>query len=340
MTRPHRLWLAGLLLMSAIASSARAQQGLCATLSVGVDLLLRTNASGAPTAARNSTYVECFAANGIVNYDGQFTVQLKVNQVSPAVVYTMPGSGQGAANFALDAPSEYNRCYTASSTASAAYDKTGSGSAPEQCVGPAPVAGCYSCACSLQLCEQSEFCPLILDLNGDGIHTTGLSDPIHFWIDLQGRTEATAWTDPNSEEAFLWTDLNNDHTAQPIELFGSRMLTHGGSYHAHGFDALAKYDRPYYGGDNDGQITQKDWIWARLKLWVDRNHDGISQPTEISVLPSHGIVALNLPHVDGEVYDEHGNELYLVGSYVARTHGNATEERLMADIEFKFIPNQ
>lgn len=205
-----------------------------------------------------------------------------------------------------------------------------------------PVAGppCTSCACSISYCEQSESCPLILDLNGDGIHTTGLDDPLHFWIDLQGRNEATAWTNPNTEEAFLWMDLDNDHVAQVTELFGSRMVARDGSYHVHGFDALGRYDGPDYGGDGDGRITQKDWVWARLKLWVDRNHDGISQPTEISVPSSHGIVALNVHPLDGDEYDENGNELYLVGTYVVRTSRNGTTERLMADVEFRFIPNQ
>jgi hypothetical protein len=128
--------------------------------------------------------------------------------------------------------------------------------------------------------------------------------------------------------------------AQVTELFGSRMQSASGDYYSNGFVALAKYDRAYYGGDHDGQITHRDWVWARLKLWVDRNHDGVSQPPEISVPSSHGITALNLAHDEGNQYDEHGNELYLVGSYVARAHGNSTESRLMADIEFKFIPNQ
>jgi len=201
---------------------------------------------------------------------------------------------------------------------------------------PPPPTGCGSNGLP---CEQSESCPLILDLNGDGIRTTGLDDPVHFWIDLNGRTETTAWTNPATEEAFLWTDLNHDHLAQVTELFGSRMRASHGDYHANGFEALDTYDRPELGGNGDGRITQSDSIWARLKLWVDRNHDGISQPTEISVLSSHRIVALNLHHSDGDTYDEYGNEIYLIGSYVVRSHGNETEERLMADIEFKYIPN-
>lgn len=39
------------------------------------------------------------------------------------------------------------------------------------------------------------------------------------------------------------------------------------------------------------------------------------------------------------MYDEQGNELYLVGSYVVRTHGNQTEQRLMADVELRYVAN-
>jgi hypothetical protein len=48
------------------------------------------------------------------------------------------------------------------------------------------------CGTNGTLCEQSQSCPLILDLNADGILTTGLDDPVHFWIDLDGRNETTA----------------------------------------------------------------------------------------------------------------------------------------------------
>jgi hypothetical protein len=243
--------------------------------------------------------------------------------------YTGTISGDGAAS----------TCYRATVYAVGVFGTSQQITSGQACV-PAPAPPpCTSCACSTSFCEQSESCPLILDLNGDGILTTSLDDPVQFWIDLNGLREATAWTNPATEETFLWMDLNDDHAAQVTELFGSRMIAPNGKYHAHGFEALEKYDRPELGGDGDGQITHKDWLWSRLKLWVDRNHDGVSQPTEISVPSSHRIVALNLLRTDGDTYDENGNELYLVGSYVIRTHGNDTEPRLMADVEFKYRPN-
>jgi hypothetical protein len=187
--------------------------------------------------------------------------------------------------------------------------------------------------------EISQTCPLILDLNDDGIHTTGLNDPVHFWIDLEGQSLTTAWTNPATEEGFLWIDLNHDHKAHVTELFGSRMVAPNGAYHANGFEALAKYDRPQYGGNHDGKITHSDWVWPHLRLWVDRNHDGVSQWWEISIPLLHRIVSLNLLYEEGETYDYNGNEMYLISSYEVRRLWGQTEERTMADIEFLYIPN-
>ena len=243
---------------------------------------------------------------------------------------TLTKNGLGSVTLTAHAPAAVGNCYASSilAVASATPLPNGTGTGAEKCwVGPPGPR------------ENSPTCPLILDLNSDGIHTTGLDDPVHFWIDLEGRSLTTAWTNPQTEEAFLWMDLNNDHTAHVTELFGSRMVAPDGAYHANGFDALRKFDRADFGGDYDGQITHRDRAWARLRLWVDRNHDGVSQQGEISVLSSHRIVALNLAYTEGETYDEHGNELYLVGSYTVRVPGRDTELRTMADIEFRFIPN-
>jgi len=241
----------------------------------------------------------------------------------------------------LETTGDAGDCFQASAAGTGSEGSSQRVTSGSPCIASPP--GCTGCGCNGTICEQSESCPLILDLNGDGIHTTGLDDPVHFWIDLQGRTETTAWTDPHTEEAFLWTDLNDDHVAQVTELFGSRMIAPGGQYHANGFEALLKYDRPEFGGNGDWQITHKDRLWPQLKLWVDRNHDAVSQRRELSRLEEHGIVALNLGYSDGHDYDANGNELYLVSSYAARvrgTRGNGTELRALADVEFKYIPNE
>jgi hypothetical protein len=102
--------------------------------------------------------------------------------------------------YTFEGPTEPAACY--GSTLHVFGDPAGPGasdeetwSSPTRCA-PPPDTGGDGCGTNGGVCEQSESCPLILDLNDDGIHTTGLEDPVHFWIDLQGRTEATAWTDP------------------------------------------------------------------------------------------------------------------------------------------------
>ena len=265
------------------------------------------------------------------------------HSVNGPQIFDAPVTGFGTYSYSLEGPAEAGACY--GTTLHVIGDPPGfirddeqTWSGGTRCA-PQPDPGGEGCGTNGGLCEQSESCPLILDLNKDGIHTTGLDNPVHFWIDLQGRIEATAWTNPDTEEGFLWTDMNHDHTAQVTELFGSRMVAPDGRYYANGFDALRTFDRHANGGNWDGQITRADDVWPRLRLWVDRNHDAISQPTEISVLSSHGIVALNLAHEESDTYDEHWNELYLVGSYVARAHGSETEVRMMADVEFRYIAN-
>jgi hypothetical protein len=263
------------------------------------------------------------------------------HSVSGPSVYEASVYGYGQYAYTLEGPVEAGACYGTAlhvigDPPGPLNTREGTWTGTTRCAPPPPGgSGCGSTA----VCEQSESCPLILDLNNDGIHTTGLDDPVHFWIDLQGRTEATAWTDPATEEAFLWIDFDRDRVAQVTELFGSRMRAPNGDYHAHGFDALMKFDRVEFGGDRDGQITHRDAVWPHLRLWVDRNHDAISQEREISGLSSHRIVALNLAHVEGETYDDHGNELYLSGSYLIRAHGQSTEVRTMADVEFQYVAN-
>lgn len=184
---------------------------------------------------------------------------------------------------------------------------------------------------------SSVICPLILDLNGDGIHTTGLEDPVRFWdLNNDGYRNGSGWIDPDTEEAFLWLDTQTDHRVDQHELFGSAMVAPDGGFHKNGFQALEKFDTPEYGGNGDGAITPGDRVWGRLRLWNDKNHDGKSQPTEIDTLGSHGVVSLGLARVHDHSVDRNGNSAMLVGKYLKRVDGNHVQELPLVDISFAF----
>ena len=238
-----------------------------------------------------------------------------------STAYTVTRSAPGSVTLTATGPAEVGNCYESSILASASTLSSSTGTGPERCwVGPRP--GPYSA-----------LCPLILDLNGDGIHTTGLESPVRFW-NFSGVKTDSGWTDPATEEAFLWLDSETDHAVEEAELFGSRMPSPTGGVHSNGFQALEKYDREELGGNSDGRITTADRIWGRLRLWVDRDHDGVADATEISPPSAHRIVALNLDRVHDHTSYPNGNGLMLVGSYVRRTTANDFELREMVDVGF------
>ncbi|RJO70190.1 MAG: hypothetical protein C4523_05670 [Myxococcales bacterium] len=96
--------------------------------------------------------------------------------------------------------------------------------------------------------------PLVLDLDGDGIETTGVDKGVRFDLDADGRTDRASVV--TGGDAFLARDADGDgRIDNGRELFGDR----GGA--AHGFAALAAHD-----GNGDGQIDSADAVWSELRL--------------------------------------------------------------------------
>ena len=158
--------------------------------------------------------------------------------------------------------------------------------------------------------------PLILDLNNDGIHTTDLGWAVSFDIDSDGTPELTGWTLPESDDAFLWIDLNRNGVADSgLELFGDATLLPDGTFARHGFEALAVYDSPDMGGNGDGLISQLDLVWEYLLLWRDRNHDGKTDRGEVSRLRTYSIVSLGLDYRELRAYDDALNLHRYQGSF-------------------------
>jgi len=183
--------------------------------------------------------------------------------------------------------------------------------------------------------------PIVLDLDGDGILTTTKSgNPVWFDLDGNGNADLTAWTAPGEEDAFLYVDWNNNRTIDGgQELFGDATILPTGQRARNGYEALVAYDDPAYGGNYDGMITRDDWIWSRLRLWVDRNHDGAATNAENYTMGSLGIVEIPLVFTvmgAAENYgaDAHGNQHYLQGEYLRRVHG---EVRRLAIHEIYFV---
>lgn len=163
--------------------------------------------------------------------------------------------------------------------------------------------------------------PLLLDLNGDGIRTTTGWYPVRFDFEGDGVLEITNWTAPDGDEGFLWLDLNaNGVVDSGRELFGDSTLLPTGETSRHGFEALGVYDQDEMGGNGDGLISDEDLIWPQLRLWIDENHDGVSQRREIRPLSAEGVVSVSLDYEEVRNFDAAGNLHLYQGTFVRRVN--------------------
>jgi hypothetical protein len=96
--------------------------------------------------------------------------------------------------------------------------------------------------------------PLVLDLAGNGFSTSGLSRPVRFDLDADGRLDAISA--PTGDDALLALDRNgNGRIDDGRELFGDQ---HGA---ANGFAELTRFD-----DNGDGRIDAADAVFDQLRL--------------------------------------------------------------------------
>lgn len=155
--------------------------------------------------------------------------------------------------------------------------------------------------------EPGPCSPVILDVIGKGFHLTGPTDGVQFDIVGNGHPIQIAWTEAGSGNAFLVLDRNGNGTIDDgHELFGN-FTYQPESPHPNGFLALAVYDQPLNGGNGNGVIDDQDSMFSSLRLWMDENHDGISQSRELFALSALGVYSVSLDYRTMMRRDDHGN---------------------------------
>lgn len=157
-------------------------------------------------------------------------------------------------------------------------------------------------------CCCYDYSPILIDVGDGGYKLTNAERGV--WFDMTGskRRLRVAWTAPGTRQGWLTLDRNSNGIVDDgTELFGNH-TPQPPSLHPNGFLALAVYDSVDSGGDGNGRIDANDRIYARLRLWLDLNHNGISEPGELVSLASEGVRAIHLDHQEFKKKDRFGNE--------------------------------
>ncbi len=166
-------------------------------------------------------------------------------------------------------------------------------------------------------------------MDDNGISTAAIDNKYFdkntfFDFDGDGIAHATGWT---TTDSILVCDINNDDIINNgTEVFGDYTIKQDGTRAKHGFDALADLDE-----NKDGKIDNQDSLFTQLKVWQDKNKDGISQKEELQNLTDLNIQSLNLDYKNSNQQSQ-GGKISQLSNYT-KNDGITYQ---MGDVDFNF----
>ncbi len=181
--------------------------------------------------------------------------------------------------------------------------------------------------------------PLVLDLNGnaqlDLVDAFDDTNPVMFDIMGKGQKLRSGWV--TAEDAMLFIDVNkNGKVDDGRELFSEFSWDRDDPEPKarrrfyNGYQALAQYD-----DNQDGIIDAKDVAYQEIKVWRDRDQDGMSSEGEVQSLLAAGVREMSLAYEKTSNSNNwpvvKGNDVKLVATYTTLTG----EVRQTADVWFR-----
>ncbi len=155
--------------------------------------------------------------------------------------------------------------------------------------------------------------PIILDLDGDGIElVSSKKSKARFDMNGDGLRDDTGWI--GKGDGLLVIDLDSDGqitTAAELSLLTLKPDA------KNSLEALAVLD-----SNRNGKVDSQDARFGDLKVWVDRNRNGISEEGELASLGDHGIASVELAQLATSTKVKVGQNTLVATSSFTRTDGS------------------
>jgi hypothetical protein len=183
--------------------------------------------------------------------------------------------------------------------------------------------------CSTDGCSCAPGDPIVIDIAGQGYELTNAQNGVKFDFWGNNKPVQIAWTASGWNGGFLALDRNgNGKIDNGAELFGNLTAQPkpAAGQQGNGFLALAVFDQPANGGNGDGVIDSRDSVYSKLVVWVDKNHNGVSDPGELIPLKQAGVQSISLKYSKNSWTDMYGNKFRYRASLVRSAPYNPTQQ--------------
>ncbi len=170
-----------------------------------------------------------------------------------------------------------------------------------------PTSGCpgsgyqtsNGCCCAV--------CPIVIDAFNEGFRLTSALGGVKFTVLPVDGPSQVSWTDGSWHNGRLALNCNGNSKIDDFtELFGN-LTPQPLNPERNGYLALAVFDDPANGGNGNGAIDPEDSVFDHLLLWIDANHNGVSEPEELHSFRDMGIFRIDLKYKASNYTDANGN---------------------------------
>jgi hypothetical protein len=157
--------------------------------------------------------------------------------------------------------------------------------------GPSTPAYC----CGNYLCCPSNS-PIIIDTKDEGFHLIGEPDGVEFALGPGEEPTRLSWTSSAYSNGWLALDRNGNGLIDKYVRTLREPDAPTSLVYPERLRIPRLFDGPAAGGNQNGLIDPGDAIYSSLRIWVDRTHNGISEPGELYTLPEVGLFSISLHH--------------------------------------------